>query len=164
MNLPDHYNDIRAVLRVDQVSYGCGGIKLFNNAEIEQAQVGYSVTPGGKSLCSPDRGSWRENWTVIGYETACGDPLFIDTNDAALPVLTAVHGQGAWEAEPVAISIDAFAHSLAEFARLSKHRSNPLERDQNPISSEERDRFLRQVAALNREQFEPDFWAILLEC
>jgi hypothetical protein len=37
VNLPQHYNEVRAGLRV---SYGCGGMKLFNNAEIEQAQVG----------------------------------------------------------------------------------------------------------------------------
>ncbi len=61
-------------------------------------------------------------------------------------------------------SIDAFAHSLAEFARISERRSNPVERDNNPLSDDERDTFLRRVAELNGTQFKPDFWALLLEC
>jgi hypothetical protein len=163
MNLPPRYNEGRAALPVDEVAYGCGGIKLFGADEIEQRQVGYSVAPDGKSLCSRDRGAWRPNWTVIGYETACGDPLFIDTDDSALPVLTAIHGEGSWEPQPVANSFDAFVRSLEEFARISEGRGNPVERDNKPLSDADRDSFLRRVAELNGPQFEPDFWAVLLE-
>jgi len=164
MNLPSRYREVRAALPVDEVAYGCGGIKLFGAAEIEHGQVGYSVARDGKSLCSRDLGAWRPNWTVIGYETACGDPLFIDTDDSALPVLTAVHGEGAWEPQAVAISIDAFARLLEEFARISEGRSNPVERDNNPLSDAQRGTFLRRVAELNGTQFETEFWTVLLEC
>ncbi|MGO9862331.1 MAG: hypothetical protein ACLPLR_01865 [Terriglobales bacterium] len=164
MNLPPRYHEARAALRVEEVTYGCGGIKLFGAADIEQGQVGYSVAPDGKSLCSGNHGAWRPNWIVIGYETACGDPLFIDTDDAALPVLTAIHGEGAWEPQPVAISIDAFVRSLEEFARISEGRKNPVERGNNPLSEAERDKFLRRVEELNGMQFKSDFWAALLEC
>jgi hypothetical protein len=164
VNLPSRYNEVRAALPVDEVAYGSGGIKLFRAAEIEQGQVGYSVAPDGKSLCSRDRGAWRPNWTVIGYETACGDPLFIDTDDSALPVLTAIHGEGSWEPQPVAISFDAFVRSLEEFARISEGRTNPAERDNSPLSDAERDSFLQRVTELNGAQFQPDFWAVLLEC
>ena len=164
MNLPPRYSEVRAGLQMNEVSYGCGGIRLFGPAEIEQGQVGYCVAPDGKSLCDPDNGGWRQNWTVIGYETACGDPIFIDTDDSALPVLTAVHGEGAWEPQPVAISIEAFARSFEEFARVSQGRSNPVDRDSNPLPGNEREAYLRRVAELNQKQFAPDFWAVLLEC
>lgn len=164
MNLPSRYNEVRSALPVNPVTYGCSGIKLFGAGETEQGQVGYSVAPDGNSLCSHDPGTWRPNWTVIGYETACGDPLFIDTDDSALPVLTAIHGEGSWEPQPVATSFDAFVRSLEEFARISEGRSNPVERDNNPLSPAERDSFLRRVAELDGSQFEPDFWAVLLEC
>jgi hypothetical protein len=162
MNRPPRYDEVRAALPVDEIAYGCGGIKLFSAAEIEHGQVGYSVAPDGKSLCSLDRGAWRPNWTVIGYETACGDPLFIDTDDSGLPVLTAIHGEGSWKPQPVAISLDAFVRSLEEFARISEGRSNPVERDNNPLSDADRASFLRRVAELNGAQFESDFWAGLL--
>jgi len=164
MNLPPRYNEVRASFPMDEVAYGCGGIKLFGGADIEQGQIGYAVTPEGNSLCSRDRGAWRSNWTVIGYEIACGDPLFIDTDHSALPVLTAIHGEGAWEPKPVAISINAFVRSLEEFERISKGRSTPVERANKPLSDGERDTFLRRVAELNGMQFQPDFWAMLLEC
>src|SRR5262249_16007758 len=58
-----------------EVSFRCGGIKLLNLAELEDGQIGYSVTPDGKSLCSGEAGAWDPNWLVIGHETACGDPI-----------------------------------------------------------------------------------------
>jgi hypothetical protein len=164
MKMPPRYNEVRAAMPMDEVAYGCGGIKLFGVDEIERGQVGYSVAPDGKSLCSSDLGAWRRNWTVIGYEIACGDPLFIDTDESTLPVLTAMHGEGSWKPKPVAISFDVFARSLEELARISEGRSNPVERDSNPLSDAERDSFLRRVADFNGKQFEPDFWAVLLEC
>ena len=163
MNLPSRYNEVRAALRIHEVSFGCGGIKLFGTAEIDEAQIGYSVARDGKSLCSRDPGAWRPNWTVIGYETGCGDPLFIDTDDPALPVLTAIHGEGDWDPQPVATSIAVFAQAFDEFARLSEGRSNPVERDNNPLSADERDSYLQRMAKLNGKQLHPDFWAVLLE-
>ena len=77
---------------------------------------------------------------------------------------TAIHGEGAWKPQPVAISIEAFVRSLEEFARISEGRTNPVERDSNPLSDDERETFLGRVAELNGSQFKPDFWAGLLEC
>jgi hypothetical protein len=164
MIVPSSYNRMRAMLPVDEVSYGCGGIRLFSDGELQEAQVGYSVAPDGTSLCSGEDGAWQPRWVVIGYETACGDPLFIDTADPALPVLRAMHGEGAWEPEPVAISVEAFASSLKEFALISRGRSNPVEREDNPLPDAARREFLSRVAELNERRIEPDFWAAILEC
>lgn len=163
MNLPESYIEIRESIRTEEITYGVGGIKLFATAELEQGQVGYAVASDGKSLYSDNNGSWRSGWIVIGYETACGDPLFIDSDDPALPVLTAMHGVGNWEPSPVAISLKVFARSLEYFAQVSKGRSNPVELENNPLSDDERNMFLQRIAELNEGKFEPGFWSVLLE-
>jgi hypothetical protein len=142
LDVPLRYNNFLAALRVSEVSYGCGGIKIFSAAEIDGGHVGYAVGADGTSFCDRDQGAWRPNWIVIGYETACGDPIFIDADDPTLPVFSAPHGEGVWNPEPVATSIDSFARSLVEFARIAERRGNPLERESNPLSNEERVAFL----------------------
>ena len=163
MNLPSRYAQFRAGLTVDNIGCGCGGIMLFPTAELEQNQVGYSVTPDGVSLCTGEAGAWESSWIVIGCETACGDPIFIDSADAQLPVFTAIHGEGDWEPELVATTIDAFAQSLVEFARIAKGRSNPVELEESPIPDKERTAFLTRVKQLNQGRIDPDFWALLIE-
>jgi hypothetical protein len=126
MKLPDRYNKLRENWPSDEVSYGSGGIKLFGAGELENGQLGYSVAPDGSSLCSGENGAWRPNWVVIGYKTGLGDPLFVDTDLATLPVFTAMHGEGAWEPVLVAASVEAFGICIEEFARISEGRSNPV--------------------------------------
>jgi len=164
MKLSDSYNEVRKMLPSTEVSYGCGGIRLFGAGEVEDGQVGYSVAPDGTSLCAGEAGAWQPNWVVIGYETACGDPLFVDIDAAALPVFTAMHGQGAWEPVPVAASAEAFAMCVKELSRISVGRSNPVECEANPVSENERTVFLRRIAELNQSKSAPEFWAVLLEC
>jgi len=122
--MPDRYNQVRKSLSGAKVSYGCGGIKLFSAAEVEDGQIGYSVSRDGSSLCSDENGAWQPNWVVIGYETACGDPLFVDTDAATLPVFTATHGQGAWEPIQIAASVETFGKCIDEFSRISSGRGN----------------------------------------
>ena len=160
MKFPASYIEILKTMP-EEISYDIGGIKLFPVAELEQAQVGYSLGPDGKSLCGDNDGDWRSSWIVIGHETACGDPLFIDTNDTALPVLTAIHGEGAWEPRPVAISIKAFAQCLEVFSHISSNRRNPVELENNPLSEGERSAFLHRIAELNERKFQPEFWNVL---
>lgn len=50
MNLPASYIDLLKKMPADEIGYGVDGIKLFCVAELEQAQVGYSVAGDGKSL------------------------------------------------------------------------------------------------------------------
>ena len=80
----------------------------------------------------------------MGYETGCGDPLFVDTGVSELPVFTAMHGEGAWEPVQVAISVEAFAKCIEEFSRISVGRNNRVEREANPVSDGERVAFLQQ--------------------
>jgi hypothetical protein len=163
VKVPESYSTVLEAMPVNEVSYGVGGIKLFSAAELEQGQLGYGVAPDGKSLCSGEDGAWQPTWIAIGYETACGDPLFIETDEPTLPVLTAIHGEGYWEPMPVAISFDAFVRQINDFARIAKGRSNPVELDDNPLPDTERDSFLERVDEMNERQFDSSFWAVLLD-
>jgi hypothetical protein len=164
MKLPDRYDKVRENLPSAEVNLGGGGIKLFSVSELEEGQVGYSVAPDGRSLCSGESGAWQPNWVVIGCETACGDPLFIDIGAVALPVFTAMHGEGAWEPVQVAASIEAFAKCMEEFSRISAGRSNAVEHEANPLGDGERTSFLRRIAELNQTSAAPEFWDVMLEC
>jgi len=163
MRATARYLALRNSLEKGEVSFGVGGLLLFEAAEVDARQVGYSVAPDGSSLCGGS-GRWRPTWIVIGYETACGDPLFIDTSDPALPVFTAVHGEGMWNPVKIAVSAETFLESMKEFARIAVGRSNPVEQDQNPLSDDERNEFLARVTALNEGQIEAEFWDVLLTC
>jgi hypothetical protein len=159
---PPRYTALRASLPSSEVSFGCGGFRLFDVSEIERGQMGYSVASDGTSLCGDWHGAWKTSWIVIGYETACGDPLFIEAADPALPVLTAIHGVGTWAPVAVSISLNAFWASLEEFARISAGRSNPVKLGANPLTDDERSTFLLRISALNDGQIEIGFWDVLL--
>ena len=160
MNIPERYIHARKVIP-DEVNFGCGGIKLFAFPEIEQGQVGYSIAADGTSLCGGEDGAWRSSWVVIGYDTACGDPIFIDTDNAAVPVFTAIHGQGSWHPNPVATSPEIFAKCVDAFSRIAVGRANPVELDDHPLTDEERKHFLDRVAELNQTSTAPEFWHVL---
>ena len=162
VNIPIRYKDLRGTLS-DEVSFGCGGIRLFSTAEIAAQQLGYSVAPDGSSLCTGAEGAWQPSWLVIGYETGLGDPIFIDIEDAVLPVFTAMHGEGPWKPNSIARSIDSFTKCLAEFSKIAQGRGSPNEHDANPVSPEERKRFLDRIAKHNGTANAPEFWDVLLE-
>jgi hypothetical protein len=159
---PPLYAALRASLPNSEISFGCGGLHLYDMSEIEDAQVGYSIARDGTSLCGAEDGAWRPNWIVIGYETACGDPLFLETSNPALPVFTAVHGERAWAPVAVSISLEAFRASLKLFAGISVGRGNPVELNAKPLPDDERNDFLTQISALNNGEIKMDFWDVLL--
>ena len=150
-------------LRSHEISYGYGGLKLFEADELDAAQVGYSVGPDGESFCGAKPGDWRASWIVIGHETALGDPLFIDMAAAGPPVFTAAHGEGAWNPKPVAISMDAFARCWREFAFLARGRANPIELKATPLSTTERIDYLNRINEINEGCIHAELWKLLLD-
>jgi len=83
---------------------------LFGAAELLEAQNGYSVNPIDKQPIS----DWPAHFVVIASHG--GDPYVLDLphsdgNDA--PILTAEHGPGEWNFEPVAGSFVEFLDQLA---------------------------------------------------
>ena len=62
MKLPPEYTRWLNALGFDEISFGCGGVKLFSVDEMDEAQVGYSRSAEGKSFCDGKPGSWRPEW------------------------------------------------------------------------------------------------------
>lgn len=120
MTIPTPYLALISSLPATEVSFGAGGIRLLTAGEFEEGQVGYSVDPDGSSLCGEAIGEWKSSWLVIGFETGVGDPVLVDTSDPKLAVLSAMHGEGAWDPRPVAISIEAFGKIFLEFRRIAE--------------------------------------------
>jgi hypothetical protein len=87
-------------------------ISMCSEDEIEKMQLGYSVSINGDPLYGFDEGDWQEGWVVIGYETGCGDPIFIDLNEGGLPVYTAMHGCGVWSPQVLSESYCDFIKVL----------------------------------------------------
>lgn len=86
------YIEVKRVLPIEKVSYGHRTVTLFPEAELEDAQIGYSVGEAGEDFTGNSVGDWRANWLVIGDEDVCGDPIFVDLSESNLPVFTAAHG------------------------------------------------------------------------
>jgi hypothetical protein len=163
MNLPANYAELILKLPALEVNFGCGGIKILEISELEKGQAGYAVSPDGRSLCGDKDGDWRSNWIAIGYETCLGDPIFVDSANPKLPVFTAIHGEGAWEPDLIALSFDAFAKILHELAQIAIGRTNPVEQEDNPLTDGDRKAFLARVNKINEGQIETEFWEAMLE-
>jgi len=163
MLIPDRYIELRKTSPIVEVSFGCGGIYLFPLEDLAAYQVGYSVTPDGTSLEGGRHGDWRSTWLAIGYETALGDPLFLDSGQSSLPVYTAMHGEGAWNPEQISISFEAFLRALAEFSRLSVGRTGPGYLEANPLDERSRHEFLMLVSGFNEKRLDTNFWSVLLQ-
>jgi hypothetical protein len=146
-----------------EVNFGSGGLHLYGPDEIDAGQIGYAVASDGSSLCTGEKGAWRPEWTVIGYDTASGDPLIMDCSDAGLPILWDLNGQGKWEPVKIAISLETFLAQFREFARLAEGRSTPIELEANPVSHNEEFGFLTRISQLNQGQTGLDFWKARLE-
>ena len=52
--------------------------------------------------------------------------------------MTAMHGEGSWEPEPIAKSLSALAIALRAIKDISVGREHPVALEQNPLSDSER--------------------------
>ncbi|HEY6969267.1 MAG TPA: hypothetical protein VJA94_08685 [Candidatus Angelobacter sp.] len=162
MKTPDIYLAWRESIGFDEFSLGSGGIRIFPLAEIDEAQIGYSRSAEGDSLCDGAEGSWKPKWVVIGYETGLGDPIILDTSGRNFQVMTAMQGEGSWEPRPIAKSLEAFATTLRAIRQISVGRENPVAVDENPLSTDERERTLQVIRDSNNGEVEMDFWEVML--
>ena len=142
------------------ISLGYSEINFFQPASLEAQQVGYSFNPQGKSLVTGKEGDWQANWTVIANDEAA-DPLFVDTATPEGRVMTAAHGMGTWEAEPIADSLHAFADILTRLRILAAGRKNPVEKLLNPLSAQEATAFLDFVKTANPNT-DPAYWETIM--
>lgn len=163
MKIPAKYATWRNPLEFDELSFGISGIRLFSMAEMDDAQVGYSRTEDGRSLCDGSKGCWKPEWIVIGHETGLGDPIILDASSLKFPVMTAMHGEGEWSPQMIAESLEAFGASLQAVKEISAGREDPAALEQNPLSDNDRERVLERIKSANRSEMDLDFWAAILE-
>jgi hypothetical protein len=143
------------------VSLGYMALTLFRKDALPDAQMGYSLDPDGNDLTGPERGDWRANWLVIGYEDLCGDPIFIDAGSPGFPVYTAAQGIGHWRPELISSSFENLLAILDKVKALSLGRENPVLLKQNPISSVQAERVLAEIERDNAG-VEMEFWRMWL--
>lgn len=162
MDIPEKYALMRSSLSVSEISFGAGGLKIFELDELDEQQLGYARNLDGNNLTGDNEGDWKRNWYVIGCDTGVGDPIILDTSDPDLAIFTAPHGEGIWELFPVSPTLEGFFKMFQAFASLAANRSNPVELDEHPVSDKEKEQFLSQVADYNGGNV-PFLWKLLLE-
>lgn len=142
--VPEIHASGRANLGFGEVSYGVGGVALYELSELQEAQIGYSVDDSGSSLAGKGAGNWDHRWLVIGRETALGDPIFLSANPPHA-VFTAVHGQGYWSETLVAPSIEQFWACLRVFREFAMDRGSLVEAEAHPPNDLEVRAYLEQL-------------------
>jgi len=140
---------------------GSSGFRFFHESEFANGQRGYARGADGESLVGNDDGDWKPNWQVIGYEEACGDPIFVDTASKGLPVFTAMHGTGEWTPKLIADTLDSFKQSLHVIAEIAVGRENPVKLEANPIDDSVRKEALERIRILN-PGVDPEFWELAM--
>jgi hypothetical protein len=161
MTVPREYAAWFESLGFPEVSFGYSCLKLLSPEKLEEGQTGYSKSPEGDSLCDGAPGSWKPEWTVIGYDTLVGNPVILNTS--SLQVMTAMHGEETWEPYPIATSLPAFAAALYAVKQVSAGRESPVALEQNPIPPEERARVLQLIRNASDGEIDVEFWELILE-
>jgi hypothetical protein len=157
----DAYLELLRSVSTREVELEYGGLTITAQDALDDAQIGYGIDPQGNPLTGEGEDDWRPSWLVIGHEMREHDPIFIDLAEPGMPVYTAAHGMGYWEADPVAPSAAAFFRSLEVVARVAEGRGSPLSLEANPIPNGEREAALREIRGLNPGA-DAYFWESLL--
>ena len=143
------------------ISFGYNEINFYNADNLMDEQIGYSIDTNGKSLTTGNDDDWQKEWLVIASDSL-GDPIIIDTSSAKLTVLSAAHGEGEWEAFVIADSLDNFKDILSLLTIASKDRTNPVDLEQNPLTSKEQKDILRSIKRQNPDT-ELSYWEAFFE-
>ncbi|HEU4790733.1 MAG TPA: hypothetical protein VFS71_13690 [Flavobacterium sp.] len=157
----ENENFKKFISKAEDISIGYSEINIFKLENIEKEQIGYSVTENGKSLVGNKSGDWKKNWIVIATDNM-DDPIFVDIENPNLPVFISEHGNGEWEQNYIAISIEKFSSILSDLRNLSINRQNPVEIEKNPISETELELFLTKTKNDNN-WMDIEYWEIFLE-
>jgi hypothetical protein len=139
------------------ISLGYATLTVFRREVLTDAQLGHSVDANGKSLTGLEQADWRSSWIVIGYESLCGDPLFIDPDSHGFPVYTAAHGMGEWDPDLIASSLDNMFAILQEVKPLTVGPETPVSLEENPIPTVDVSKVLDSIES-NNPGVELEFW------
>ena len=130
---------------------------VVKTAELNKAQIGYSVDKNGVSLVNSEIGNWQSSWVVIAKDTELGDPYFIDMNDDQLAVYTALaETENHWELTLVSSSLEGFSKCLTAIHQLCQQKSAMYLPDENCIFDlQVLENFGKQLVELAQTN---DFW------
>lgn len=99
-------------------------VRLIPASELEQEQVGFSLTEGGELITSPTANGWRPSWVIVAHSSLLGDPYFLDTAspdaEGDCPVYTAMSGTDSWKPRLCASSFALFIRILAVGMELAE--------------------------------------------
>jgi len=154
--VPARYKQLRSATELDALSIGYSSIHLASVPELDAAQQDYGVLSEGEAS------EWRAEWTVIGHEGRCGDPIFIDTDDEDYPVYTAEHGMGEWNPRLIAFTFSHFVQILQRLQALAHDRDNPVRLKRHPITDSERVSFIEFIRSQSPD-IDFEFWETMLE-
>ena len=149
------------ITETEDVSIGYSEINFIKLEDIEKAQIGYSISENGKSLIGNKNGDWKKSWAVIAFDNL-DDPIFVNCENENLSVYTSQHGQGEWEETKIASSFTNFIEIINDLHKLSIGRENPVEIEQNPITENDLENFIKRIESKN-SNIEIWFWEGFLE-
>ena len=143
--------------------FGPQGFALPNSDdELKQFQQGFSIHPDGTSLTGVNAGDWQKNWLVIAIDTELGDPYFVDTSLEQLPVFTAMHGEGGWQIDAVASSLNSFLACLKLLIKHGRQTAAQFVPDETSITNPN---ILTQLQSeLIQASGCKDFWSLFFDC
>ena len=143
------------ISKAENISLGFSEINIFKLENIEKEQIGYSVSEKGKSLVGEKSGDWKKSWIVIATDNM-GDPIFVDIEKPNFPVFITEHGNGKWEENYLAISIENFSKILNDLKKISIKREN-----ENEIEND-LEIFLSKTKENNKGMY-VEYWEIFVD-
>jgi len=145
-----------------EISFGSTTIHIHRPHELEDGQLGYSLSAAGDHLIDDEAGSWQKSWLVIGYDETCGDPIFINRAEDGYPVYIAMVGKGIWNPKRIAVSLAGFAHAISAITAIAENREYPEALERNPLAQSDKDSTLDVIRKSN-PGIDIDFWETLLD-
>lgn len=139
------------------ISFGSQGFRIFLPEEILEGQLGYSMHPDGTDLTDANDGDWKKEWIVIGRDVSIGEPYFVDSCCANLPVFTAMHGRGSWEPDQISNSLYNFLNCLKHLRSVSPQWSVRVSPDETTMTNN--DEIAELELKLTELNGEGCFWA-----
>lgn len=154
MFIPKKYIRLRESLDFNSVFLGCTEINLFKVEELNEAQLGYRVDFKGNSLINEEGRNWKKTWLVIGYESCCGDPIFIDYGNKNFPVYTAMAGEGEWDGILIGDTFKGFIKSLKDVKGLFELI---LKAEEGFVAENDKKKVLEEIKTYHKES-DISFW------
>ena len=147
--------------KLNDIFFGANGFSISDGSTIQGLQLGCSIHSDGSDLTGSKDGDWNKFWIVIGSDTEIGDPFFVDTSEPSLPVYTAMHGMGQWDAERISTSLSAFLEVLLFLNSISRQDFVRIAPDDDTIINP------KELATIEKKlceiSGEEDYWKNFIE-